>query len=73
MNIVVIILLLLLPNMLRLVIISLREVYIFNIDVQGNVRVWDTTPGGENILKSETKAFSGRINDLDWDHESILF
>jgi WD repeat-containing protein 1 (actin-interacting protein 1) len=40
-----------------------------NIDVQGNIRIWDTTQQ-EHILKIETKIFSGKINDLDWDFES---
>ena len=39
------------------------------LDVQGNVRIWDLTQQ-EHILKSETKAFSGRVNDLAWDFES---
>nr|KAJ3422867.1 WD repeat-containing protein 1 [Polyrhizophydium stewartii] len=43
--------------------------YIASADVQGNVRIWDTTQA-ENILKTETKPFSGRITDLDWDFES---
>ncbi|KAH9254770.1 hypothetical protein BASA81_007188 [Batrachochytrium salamandrivorans] len=43
--------------------------YIASADVQGNVRIWDTTQA-ENILKIETKVFSGRVNDLDWDFES---
>ncbi|KAJ8323194.1 WD40 repeat-like protein [Batrachochytrium dendrobatidis] len=43
--------------------------YIASADVQGNIRIWDTTQA-ENILKIETKVFSGRINDLDWDFES---
>ncbi|KAI8911130.1 quinon protein alcohol dehydrogenase-like superfamily [Gorgonomyces haynaldii] len=43
--------------------------YIASGDVQGNIRIWDTTQS-ENILKTETKPFSGRINDLDWDFES---
>ncbi|KAJ3219180.1 hypothetical protein HK099_004778 [Clydaea vesicula] len=38
-------------------------------DVQGNIRIWDTV-GSENIIKTETKVFSGKINDLDWDFES---
>ncbi|KAJ3120923.1 WD repeat-containing protein 1, partial [Irineochytrium annulatum] len=38
-------------------------------DVQGNIRIWDTTQV-ENILKTETRALSGRVNDLSWDFES---
>jgi hypothetical protein len=38
-------------------------------DVQGNVRIWDATQP-EQILKTETRALSGRINDLAWDFES---
>ncbi|KAJ3309639.1 hypothetical protein HDV04_005889 [Boothiomyces sp. JEL0838] len=43
--------------------------YIASGDVQGNIRIWDTV-GTEQILKTETKIFSGKINDLDWDFES---
>ncbi|KAJ3050240.1 WD repeat-containing protein 1 [Rhizophlyctis rosea] len=43
--------------------------YIASADVQGNIRIWDTL-GGEQILKTETKVFSGRVNDLAWDFES---
>ncbi|KAJ3172014.1 hypothetical protein HDU88_006826 [Geranomyces variabilis] len=43
--------------------------YIASADVHGNVRIWDTV-GGENILKTETKVFSGKVNDLAWDFES---
>jgi len=43
--------------------------YIASGDVHGNVRIWDTV-NKENILKTETRVFAGRINDLDWDHES---
>eukprot|EP00842_Homolaphlyctis_polyrhiza_P005756 jgi/Hompol1/6181/HPOL_002220-RA len=43
--------------------------YIASADVNGFVRIWDTTQA-ENILKTETRVFAGRINDLDWDFES---
>ncbi|KAJ3182926.1 WD repeat-containing protein 1 [Gaertneriomyces sp. JEL0708] len=43
--------------------------YIASADVQGNIRIWDTV-GSENIIKTETKAFSGKVNDLAWDFES---
>ncbi|KAI9205325.1 WD40-repeat-containing domain protein [Polychytrium aggregatum] len=43
--------------------------YIASGDVNGNIRVWDTTQA-ENILKTETKVFAGRVNDICWDHES---
>ncbi|KAI8923046.1 quinon protein alcohol dehydrogenase-like superfamily [Entophlyctis helioformis] len=43
--------------------------YIASADVQGNIRIWDTTQE-ENIIKTETKVFSGRVTDLDWDFES---
>ena len=43
--------------------------YIASADVQGNIRIWDTTQA-ENILKIETKPFSGKVSDLDWDFES---
>ncbi|TPX48017.1 hypothetical protein SeLEV6574_g02305 [Synchytrium endobioticum] len=43
--------------------------YIASADVNGNVRVWDTI-NAENLLKTETRVFGGRVNDLCWDHES---
>ncbi|RKO87745.1 WD40-repeat-containing domain protein, partial [Blyttiomyces helicus] len=43
--------------------------YIASADVQGNIRIWDTV-GGESILKTETRPFAGRVNDLSWDFES---
>ncbi|KAJ3104909.1 hypothetical protein HDU97_008767 [Phlyctochytrium planicorne] len=43
--------------------------YIASGDAQGNIRIWDTTQA-ENILKTETRALSGRVNDLSWDFES---
>ncbi|KAG4306575.1 hypothetical protein PORY_000563 [Pneumocystis oryctolagi] len=43
--------------------------YVASGDSQGNVRIWDCV-GEENVLKLETKAISGRINDLTWDGES---
>ncbi|KAG0002585.1 hypothetical protein BGZ65_002528 [Modicella reniformis] len=43
--------------------------YIASGDERGNIRVWDTI-GEEQILKLETEAFSGKINDLTWDGES---
>ncbi|KAI9288350.1 WD40-repeat-containing domain protein [Umbelopsis sp. AD052] len=43
--------------------------YIASGDVAGNIRIWDTV-GEEQILKSETKAISGRITDIAWDSES---
>lgn len=39
------------------------------LDVQGNIRIWDTTQA-EHILKLTTRPISGRINDLQWDSES---
>ncbi|RKP03286.1 hypothetical protein CXG81DRAFT_17140 [Caulochytrium protostelioides] len=44
--------------------------YIASGDVAGNIRIWDTTNLEETILKTETRAFNGRINDLAWDFES---
>lgn len=43
--------------------------YIASGDVNGNVRIWDTTQA-ENILKCKVKVFAGRIHDLNWDSES---
>ncbi|KAI8907500.1 WD40-repeat-containing domain protein [Powellomyces hirtus] len=43
--------------------------YIASADVQGNIRIWDTV-GGENIIKTETRVFAGKVNDLAWDFES---
>ncbi|KAG0359222.1 WD40 repeat-like protein, partial [Gamsiella multidivaricata] len=43
--------------------------YIASGDERGNVRVWDTV-GDEQILKLESHAISGRINDIAWDGES---
>ncbi|GJJ68478.1 hypothetical protein EMPS_00824 [Entomortierella parvispora] len=43
--------------------------YIASGDERGNVRVWDTV-GDEQILKLESRAINGRINDLAWDGES---
>ncbi|KAJ3402086.1 hypothetical protein HDU80_005385 [Chytriomyces hyalinus] len=43
--------------------------YIASADERGNVRIWDTI-NSENILKTETRALAGRINDLAWDFES---
>ncbi|TPX34145.1 hypothetical protein SmJEL517_g03113 [Synchytrium microbalum] len=43
--------------------------YIASADISGNVRIWDTI-NAENILKTETRVFGGRVNDLCWDHES---
>ncbi|KAJ3410682.1 hypothetical protein HDV05_003479, partial [Chytridiales sp. JEL 0842] len=39
------------------------------VDTQGTVRIWDATQP-EQILKTEVRALSGRINDLAWDFES---
>jgi hypothetical protein len=58
-----------LPDTPLLVIILRVAVDYLNLDVAGNIRIWDTTQA-ENILKTETRALSGRINDLDWDFES---
>ncbi|KAF9921284.1 WD40 repeat-like protein [Linnemannia zychae] len=43
--------------------------YVASGDERGNVRVWDTV-GEENVLKLETRALAGRINDIAWDGES---
>ncbi|KAJ3029775.1 UNVERIFIED_CONTAM: hypothetical protein HDU68_011190 [Siphonaria sp. JEL0065] len=43
--------------------------YIASGDERGNVRVWDTI-NAEHILKTETRALAGRINDLAWCFES---
>ncbi|KAI8346341.1 quinon protein alcohol dehydrogenase-like superfamily [Mortierella sp. GBAus27b] len=43
--------------------------YIASGDERGNVRVWDTA-SGQQILKLETQAFNGRVNDIAWDGES---
>ncbi|KAJ3017114.1 hypothetical protein HKX48_003710 [Thoreauomyces humboldtii] len=43
--------------------------YIASADVQGNIRIWDTV-GTESILKTETRVFAGKVNDLAWDFES---
>lgn len=49
--------------------ISPSGFYAASADVSGTVRVWDLA-GDDQILKLETKALGGRINDLDWDMES---
>ncbi|KAG0228550.1 hypothetical protein BGW42_002094 [Actinomortierella wolfii] len=43
--------------------------YIASADERGNVRIWDTV-GEDQVLKLETQALGGRINDLAWDGES---
>ncbi|KAF9085229.1 hypothetical protein BGX23_009844 [Mortierella sp. AD031] len=43
--------------------------YIASGDERGNVRVWDTV-GDEQILKLESRAIGGRVNDIAWDGES---
>ncbi|KAJ3330290.1 hypothetical protein HDU76_006007 [Blyttiomyces sp. JEL0837] len=43
--------------------------YVASGDASGNIRIWDATQS-ENILKTETRALSGRVNDLVWDFES---
>ncbi|KAF9973529.1 WD40 repeat-like protein [Actinomortierella ambigua] len=43
--------------------------YIASADERGNVRIWDTV-GDDQVLKLETQALGGRINDLAWDGES---
>ncbi|KAG9306599.1 hypothetical protein G9A89_004796 [Geosiphon pyriformis] len=43
--------------------------YIASGDINGNIRIWDTTQA-EQILKNEIKIISGRINDIAWDVES---
>ncbi|KAJ3067836.1 hypothetical protein HDU98_008968 [Podochytrium sp. JEL0797] len=43
--------------------------YIASGDERGNIRVWDTV-NAEHILKNETRALAGRINDLAWCFES---
>ncbi|QRV90779.1 actin cortical patch component [Ceratobasidium sp. AG-Ba] len=49
--------------------ISPSGYYCASGDAGGNVRVWDIA-GTDQILKSEKKAISGRINDLAWDADS---
>ncbi|KAF8609737.1 WD40 repeat-like protein [Ceratobasidium sp. AG-I] len=49
--------------------ISPSGYYCASGDIAGNVRVWDIA-GTDQILKSETKVISGRINDLAWDGDS---
>lgn len=49
--------------------ISPSGFYCASADQSGTVRVWDLL-GDEQILKSETRAIAGRINDLAWDGES---
>ncbi|KAG9322246.1 hypothetical protein KVV02_003162 [Mortierella alpina] len=43
--------------------------YIASGDERGNVRIWDTV-GDEQILKLESRAIGGRVNDIAWDGES---
>ncbi|KAG0065973.1 hypothetical protein BGZ89_007737 [Linnemannia elongata] len=43
--------------------------YIASGDERGNVRVWDTV-GEEQVLKLESRAIGGRVNDIAWDGES---
>lgn len=43
--------------------------YIASGDVNGNVRIWDTTQA-EHILKYEIKVIAGEIRDIAWDSES---
>ncbi|KAK9744659.1 WD40 repeat-like protein, partial [Basidiobolus ranarum] len=43
--------------------------YIASGDIQGNIRIWDTTQE-EHILKSEYKILNGRVNAIAWDSES---
>ncbi|KAF9178422.1 hypothetical protein BGZ50_007745 [Haplosporangium sp. Z 11] len=43
--------------------------YIASGDERGNVRIWDTV-GDDQILKLESHAIGGRINDIAWDGES---
>ncbi|KAF9113242.1 WD40 repeat-like protein [Mortierella sp. AM989] len=43
--------------------------YIASGDERGNVRMWDTV-GDEQILKLESQAIGGKVNDIAWDGES---
>jgi WD40 repeat protein len=43
--------------------------YIASGDVQGNVRIWDTTQK-EHPLKIELKVLSGTVNDISWSADS---
>eukprot|EP01105_Mastigella_eilhardi_P023890 TRINITY_DN6102_c0_g1_i1.p1 TRINITY_DN6102_c0_g1~~TRINITY_DN6102_c0_g1_i1.p1 ORF type:complete len:601 (-),score=195.13 TRINITY_DN6102_c0_g1_i1:159-1961(-) len=43
--------------------------YIASGDVQGNIRIWDTTQK-EHPLKFEFRALSGAISDLAWNNEN---
>eukprot|EP01100_Stratorugosa_tubuloviscum_P012804 TRINITY_DN617_c3_g1_i1.p1 TRINITY_DN617_c3_g1~~TRINITY_DN617_c3_g1_i1.p1 ORF type:complete len:641 (-),score=345.32 TRINITY_DN617_c3_g1_i1:30-1826(-) len=43
--------------------------YIASADVQGNVRIWDTTQA-EHATKIELRPISGVINDLAWTEDS---
>ncbi|KAG0284702.1 hypothetical protein BGZ96_010956 [Linnemannia gamsii] len=43
--------------------------YIASGDERGNVRIWDTV-GEEQVLKLESRAIGGRVNDIAWDGES---
>ncbi|KAG8700523.1 WD40 repeat-like protein, partial [Ceratobasidium sp. 395] len=49
--------------------ISPTGYYCASGDAAGNVRVWDIA-GTDQVLKSETRAISGKINDLAWDGDS---
>ncbi|CAE6449736.1 unnamed protein product [Rhizoctonia solani] len=49
--------------------ISPSGYYCASADSGGNVRVWDIA-GTDQVLKSEKKAISGKINDLAWDADS---
>lgn len=50
-------------------VIIFEKLFLIVIDVQGNVRIWDTV-NETHILKIAARPISGRINDLAWDSES---
>jgi WD40 repeat protein len=43
--------------------------YVASADVNGHVRIWDPNHE-EQIIKTQTQVFSGRVNDICWDSES---
>ena len=49
--------------------ISPSGFYAASADTSGSVRIWDLA-GGEQMLKTQVQALSGRVNDLVWDGES---
>lgn len=48
--------------------ISPSGFYCASADVSGTVKIWDLA-GSDQILKLETKALGGKVNDLAWDGE----